>query len=78
MTADVETAEIVDVGVPVARVQPLASPALTQWILAAIEGLQQQGHRGLGGTTSERDTWIAIGGVQALLGVLDLIAPSEV
>ncbi len=74
---DVATAEIIDIGAPAARVLPLASPALTQWILTAIEDLQQQFAENWA-ATSEKDMWMAIGGVQALLGVLDLIAPSEV
>ncbi len=73
MPADVATAEIVGVDLPAARVLPLASPALTQWILTAVEDLQEQTAEDWA-ATSEQEMWIAIGGVQALLGVLDLIA----
>lgn len=53
MPADVAAAEIVDIDLPAARVLPLASPALTQWILTAIEDLQQQSGRGVGGNQRE-------------------------
>ena len=71
------TTDLLDADLPEARVLPLRAPTLTERILTAIETLQRRAAEEWG-AGSDEEMWMAIGGVNALLGVLDMISVGAV
>ena len=66
------TATLADHDIPIARVLPPRAPTLTQRILDVVAVLQLRAAENWD-AGSDTEAWMAIGGVQALLGVLDVI-----
>jgi len=72
-TADVVSADIDDLDIPLARVLPPRPLTLTQYLLDAIRDLQQRAVEDYD-AGSDSEWWMAVGGVQALQGVLDCLS----
>lgn len=66
------TTDLLDADLPEARVLPPHVPTLTDTILTAIDVLQRRAAEEWA-AGSDEETWMAIGGMNALIGVLDMI-----